>query len=194
MAGVDGGQAEDGSQAGAAPPGADVLGGRPEVAADGGDQGRPGRERDRVDRERGPGRQREQEPADGRPGQLLGDDLGADQAAVGPLQPLGVAGDERGQDRVRPGVDQGLAGAEQEPDITRRRSQRSSSAPLSSPNSSQGSHSAKLTSDTSSGSRVKVAASSGSAVPYTPSPKFDTPAAPHNLANPVPPATLMGGG
>ena len=77
--------------------------------------------------------------------------------------------------------------------ITRRRSQRSSRAPLSSPNSSQGSHSAKLTSDTSSGSRVRVAASSGSAVPYTPSPKFDTPAAPHNLANPVPPATLMRG-
>jgi hypothetical protein len=77
--------------------------------------------------------------------------------------------------------------------ITRRRSQRSSSAPLSSPNSSQGSHSAKLTTDTSSGSRVRVAASSGRAVPYTPSPTFDTPWAAHNLANPLPPATLMGG-
>jgi hypothetical protein len=77
--------------------------------------------------------------------------------------------------------------------ITRRRSHRSSSAPLSSPNSSQGSHSAKLTTDTSSGSRVRVAASSGRAVPYTPSPTLDTPWAAHNLANPLPLATLMGG-
>jgi hypothetical protein len=49
--------------------------------------------------------------------------------------------------------------------ITRRRSHRSSSAPLSRPNSSHGSHSAKLTTDTSSGSRVSVAASNGNAVP-----------------------------
>jgi hypothetical protein len=77
--------------------------------------------------------------------------------------------------------------------ITRRRSHRSSSAPLSSPNSSQGSHSAKLTTETSSGSRVRVAASSGRAVPYTPSPTLDTPWAAHNLANPLPPATLMSG-
>ena len=76
--------------------------------------------------------------------------------------------------------------------ITRRRSQRSSSAPLSSPNSSQGSHSAKLTSDTSSGSRVRLAASSGSAVAYTPSPTLETAVAPHNLANPLAPATRMG--
>jgi hypothetical protein len=70
--------------------------------------------------------------------------------------------------------------------ITRRRSQRSSSAPLSRPNSSHGSHSAKLTSDTSSGSRVSVAASNGSAVPYTPSPRFETPDAAHSLLNPFP--------
>jgi hypothetical protein len=48
--------------------------------------------------------------------------------------------------------------------ITRRRSQRSSSAPASRPNSSQGSHSANVTADTGSGSRVRVAASSGRAV------------------------------
>ena len=48
--------------------------------------------------------------------------------------------------------------------ITSRRSQRSSRAPLTSPNSSHGSHSAKVTSDTLSGSRVRVAASSGRAV------------------------------
>src|SRR5215204_6090847 len=70
--------------------------------------------------------------------------------------------------------------------ITRRRSQRSSSAPLNRPNSSHGSHSAKLTSDTSSGSRVSVAASNGSAVPYTPSPRFETPDAAHSLLNPFP--------
>ena len=48
--------------------------------------------------------------------------------------------------------------------ITRRRSQRSTSAPASSPNSSQGSHSANVTAETGSGSRVRVAASSGRAV------------------------------
>src|SRR5829696_4609486 len=75
--------------------------------------------------------------------------------------------------------------------ITRRRSQRSSRAPLSRPNSSHGSHSAKLTTDTSSGSRVSVAASNGSAVPYTPSPRLETPCAAHSLANPLAPATLI---
>src|SRR4029450_827823 len=59
-------------------------------------------------------------------------------------------------------------------------------APLSRPNSSHGSHSAKLTTDTSSGSRVSVAASNGSAVPYTPSPRFETPDAAHSLPNPFP--------
>ena len=77
--------------------------------------------------------------------------------------------------------------------ITRRRSHRSSRAPLSSPNSSHGSHSAKLTSDTSNGSRVSVAASKGSAVPYTPSPGFEVPCAVQSLANPVPPATSTDG-
>jgi hypothetical protein len=75
--------------------------------------------------------------------------------------------------------------------ITRRRSQRSSSAPLSRPNNSHGSHSAKLTTDTSSGSRVSVAASKGSAVPYTPSPRFETPDAAHSLLNPFPRNQLL---
>ena len=48
--------------------------------------------------------------------------------------------------------------------ITRRRSQRSTSAPASSPNSIQGSHSANVTAETGSGSRVRLAASSGRAV------------------------------
>jgi hypothetical protein len=101
---------------GRAPPrGVERLLGRAEVAADGGDQGRPGREGDRVDRERDPGGRREQEPADRGPGQLLGDDLGADQTAVGPLQPLGLAGHERRQDRVRPGVDQRLPAPSRNP-------------------------------------------------------------------------------
>jgi hypothetical protein len=76
--------------------------------------------------------------------------------------------------------------------ITRRRSQRSSSAPLSSPNSSQGSHSAKLTTDTADGSRVSVAASSGSAVPYTPSPTIRHPLGRPQLREPAPTGDLHG--
>ena len=50
----------------------------------------------------------------------------------------------------------------------------STSAPLTSPNSSHGNQPAKLTSDTGSGSRVSFAASSGSAVRNTPSPSVET--------------------
>lgn len=65
--------------------------------------------------------------------------------------------------------------------ITRRRSQRSTRAPLTSPNSSHGSQPAKLTSDTWSGSRLRVAASSGRAARNTPSPRVELAAAVHTL-------------
>src|ERR671931_117600 len=65
---------------------------------------------------------------------------------------------------------------------TRRRSQRSTSAPASRPNSSHGSHSANTTAEIGSGLRVSVAASSGSAVAYTPSPTLETACADQSLA------------
>lgn len=65
--------------------------------------------------------------------------------------------------------------------ITRRRSQRSTSAPLINPNSSQGSQLAKVTSETGSGSRLSEAASNGRAARTTPSPAVETATAAHSL-------------
>jgi hypothetical protein len=127
--------------------------------------------------------------AQGRGDQLVGHHLGAQQAAVGPGQP--VPGDHGGQDRHGRVVEQGLGGAEGEEDRVQQRqggdvgehghpeqaddqqrarrrpapsaarSSRSTSAPLSSENSSQGSRWATARPATSRGSRVSEAASSG---------------------------------
>jgi hypothetical protein len=65
--------------------------------------------------------------------------------------------------------------------ITRRRSQRSARAPLTRPSSSHGSQPAAKTTETCSGSRVSVAASSGIAVRKTPSPRLEMAVAVHSL-------------
>ena len=66
--------------------------------------------------------------------------------------------------------------------ISRRRSSRSTSAPLTSENSSQGRRWATASPATSRGSRVRVAASRGPATRVMPSPRLDTAFAVHNLA------------
>jgi hypothetical protein len=65
--------------------------------------------------------------------------------------------------RLRGQVDLDLLSAELA-GVVEQTVQRSSSAPASRPNSSQGSHPANMTADAGSGSRVRVAASSGRAV------------------------------
>ena len=65
--------------------------------------------------------------------------------------------------------------------ITRRRSTRSTTAPLTRLNSSQGRLPARVTAATAPGSRVMLAASNGRAANRTPSPRFDTAAAAHSL-------------
>src|SRR5215210_6672038 len=65
--------------------------------------------------------------------------------------------------------------------ITRRRSSRSTSAPLTNEKSSHGSCCAKEIPATRIGSRVREAASSGPATSVTPSPRFDTVLADHSF-------------
>ena len=77
--------------------------------------------------------------------------------------------------------------------MTRRRSRRSTSAPAGRANSSQGSQPAKVTTDTASGSRVRVAASSGRAARYMPSPRLEMAEAAHSLRY-GPPSPVSGGG
>lgn len=69
--------------------------------------------------------------------------------------------------------------------IVRRRSQRSTSAPPSTPKSSHGSVPAAVTTASAIGSRVNVNAMSGSAACDTPSPSEDTVCAVHSRPNPV---------
>jgi hypothetical protein len=91
----------------------------PEPAAHGRDQGGRGRERPGVEQERHRGGGGEQQPTQGRGDQLVGHHLGAQQAAVGPGQP--VLGDHGGQDRHGRVVEQGLGGAEGEEDHVQQR-------------------------------------------------------------------------
>ena len=70
--------------------------------------------------------------------------------------------------------------------ITRRRSSRSASAPATSPNTSQGTCSANMADDTSSGLRVCEATSSGAAAMSIPSPRLVTHDEPTSQRNPVP--------
>src|SRR3712207_5180228 len=65
--------------------------------------------------------------------------------------------------------------------ITRRRSSRSISAPLTSEKSSQGSCCAKVSPATSAESLVRLAASSGPATSVTPPPRFEIVLAAHSL-------------
>lgn len=69
--------------------------------------------------------------------------------------------------------------------IVRRRSQRSTSAPPSTPKSSHGSVPAAVTTASAIGSRVNVNAINGSAACDTPSPSEDTVCAVHSRPNPV---------
>src|SRR5919197_842558 len=85
------------------------------AGGDGGNQGRAGRKGQGVDPEREPGSGREQQATGRRSGQVVAQHVGALQPAVGPLQLLTVAGDQRGDERLGRGVDQGLAGAEHKP-------------------------------------------------------------------------------
>src|SRR6266540_1098995 len=182
-----------------------------EPAADRGDQRRADRERRRIGQERDRGGQREQEAASGRADEVLAHRLGAVELAVArssrwvsrvtragmsdcaalsnSVWPMpsrnptvassGMVAPPANTATPRPPTKAKRTASTVH--ITRRRSQRSTSAPLTSPNSSHGSQPAKATSDTCSGSRLRMAASSGSAARNTPSPKVETAAAVQSL-------------
>ncbi len=76
--------------------------------------------------------------------------------------------------------------------MTRRRSTRSISTPLASPNSSQGSWEANATPATSAGLRVSEATSSGSAAWRMPSERFDEAVAAHSRVKSAPSRGLAG--
>jgi hypothetical protein len=181
-----------------------------EAPLDGRDQRGAGRKRDGIDQERDGGAQREQQAAGRWADEVLAHGPSTIELAVRALQAVAGAGDQRWDERratlsnsvwpvPRRNPTAASSGMVAQPastatprtpttttrqastrHITRRRSHRSTSAPLISPNSNHGSQPAKVTSDTCSGSRLSDAASSGRAARNIPSPAVEMAAAPHN--------------